>query len=366
MQDTENANTNEWINWNEEKTIITKTDIAENAQFSSNKKLNEETLSTNNSELQGKLSQIFQHFDKINIKEIDPITVSKEREKLSFEKGFDIIIDKVNDLIFKLLNKGIEGKVAKERVIEYFNSYNVNSQEIYTWLSNNQNVSNSIFLLGYLNYYGIEIIRNNKKAFNLFTNASEKDHILAQTYVGECYQYGYGTIKNEKLAFEYYEKVANKDFANGQLRIGYLYYNGIGIKKDLKKSIHWYENAANNGNIMAMHNLGKCYLNGEGVEKDYNKAFELFKRSAEEGYLRATTMLGYCYENGTGIEIDHQKAFELYQKSANLGSMIAQYNLGLMYEYGKGLTKDIDQAIYWYEKSANQGCQNALHKIKSL
>ncbi|CAB4488412.1 unnamed protein product [Rhizophagus irregularis] len=81
MQGTENTSANEWVNWIEEKTIITKADIAENNL--SKQELNEEILSTNNSELRGKLSQIF---GKINIKEIDPITVSKEREKLSFEK----------------------------------------------------------------------------------------------------------------------------------------------------------------------------------------------------------------------------------------------------------------------------------------
>ncbi|GBC22537.2 kinase-like domain-containing protein [Rhizophagus irregularis DAOM 181602=DAOM 197198] len=115
MQDTENTNTSEWINWIEEKTIITKPDIAENTQFSSEQGFNEETLTTNSSELQGKLSQIF---DKINIEEIDPITVLKERDKLLFEKGFDIIVDEVNDLIFKLSTKGIEWKLIEKQVID--------------------------------------------------------------------------------------------------------------------------------------------------------------------------------------------------------------------------------------------------------
>ncbi|UZO03958.1 uncharacterized protein OCT59_024357 [Rhizophagus irregularis] len=349
------------------KAMITKTDIiTENPPLSNEQEFNEIRLNINNLESQGELSQLIQNFNKTDTKEIDNIIASNKQEKYSTEKDFSIIVDKINDLIYKSYDKGTEGELAKEQVIEYLDNYNTNSQEIHNWLPNNQNNSNSIFLLGYFNFMGIETSENYEKAFNLFINASEKDHILAQLFVGGCYQYGHGTKKNEKLAFEYYEKAANKNLLRGQLRIGYCYENGIGIEKDLKKAFYWYEKAANNGNILAMHNLGKCYKDGYGVEKDYNKAFELFKQSAEGGYSEGVTKLGYCYERGIGTKIDKQKAFELYKKSANLGSLVAQYNVGIMYEKGNGITKDIDKAIYWYEKSAKKGLQKAQNKLETL
>uniref|UniRef100_U9UDI1 Uncharacterized protein n=1 Tax=Rhizophagus irregularis (strain DAOM 181602 / DAOM 197198 / MUCL 43194) TaxID=747089 RepID=U9UDI1_RHIID len=99
MQDT---NTNECNNRIEEM-IITITNISVNTQYLSNKKFD------NNSESQGELFQLnHQYFNKINLKEINPITISNEREKISFEKGFDIIVDEINDLIFKSFNKGID------------------------------------------------------------------------------------------------------------------------------------------------------------------------------------------------------------------------------------------------------------------
>jgi TPR repeat protein len=135
--------------------------------------------------------------------------LSSEREKLLFE-GFDIIVDEINDLIFKLNNKGTEWELEEQQVIKYFKDNNLNSQKIYYWLLNNQTSSNSIFILGYFNFFGIATSENNGKAFNLFINASEKNHVLAQLFVGYCYFNGYGTTKDEKLAFKYYEKVANK------------------------------------------------------------------------------------------------------------------------------------------------------------
>ncbi|POG65708.1 uncharacterized protein OCT59_024379 [Rhizophagus irregularis] len=353
-------------NFNEMNTKEIDNIIMENPQLLNEQELNEVPLSTNNSESRGELSQLIQNFNEMNTKEIDNIAVVNEQEKFSTEKDVNRIVGETNDLIFKLYNKGIEWKLIKEQVIEYFHNYNTNSQEIYNWLSNNQNNSNSIFLLGYFNYFGIEINKNNEKAFKLFINASEKDHILAQFFVGECYFYGHGTIKNEKLAFEYCEKVADRNYATGQLEAGYSYENGIGIEKDLKKAFYWYEKAANNGNIIAKHNLGDCYLNGNGVKKDHNKAFELFKQSANGGYSSGILMLGYCYEEGIGTKIDMQKAFELYQKSANLGNEIAQYNIGTMYENGNGITKNKDKAIYWYEKSAKRGYQDAQNRLKIL
>ncbi|PKY62436.1 kinase-like protein, partial [Rhizophagus irregularis] len=178
-------------------------------------------------------------------------------------------------------------------VIEYFNDHNINSQGFYNWLLNNQNNSNSIFILGYFNYRGIVINKNNEKAFELFINASEKNHTLAQLFVGYCHRHGYGTIKNNKLAS------------------------------------YWFEKVANNGNIIAMYDLGILYEAGEGVEKDCNKAFELFKQSAGGGFINGLGVLGYCYDEGIGTEINKQKAFELYQNAANLGHDIAQNNLAL-------------------------------------
>ncbi|PKK69082.1 kinase-like protein [Rhizophagus irregularis] len=343
------------------KAIVTKIDITIDQQFPSNQKLYD------NSESQGELSQFIRNFGKINIKEIDPIAVSIEQEKLLFEKGFNIIVDEVNDYLVKLANKGIDWQLLKLQVIEYFNYHTIDLQEIYNWLLNNQNNSNSIFLLGYFNYFGIKTSKNIEKAFNLFLNASEKDHISAHYFVGNCYKYGNGTKKNEKLAFEYCEKSANKNFTNGQLDVGYFYKNGIAINKNIKKSLYWYEQAANSGNVIAMHYLGNCYKDGKnGVKKDYNKAFELFKQSAIEGYTSGMTSLGYCYDNGIGTEEDKQKAFELYQKSANLGSISSQFNLGNMYEHGDGITNDIDKAIYWYEKAAKQGDKVAQNKLEKL
>ncbi|GES83628.1 kinase-like domain-containing protein [Rhizophagus clarus] len=251
------------------------------------------------------------------------------QKNLSIEKDFNIVVDEINDFIYKTINE-VEYKSVKQKVIEYFNDQNINSVETYNWLLNNQISINSIFLLGYFNFHEIVTSKNNEKAFNLFINASERNHTLAQYFVGKCYKYGYGTIKDENLSFKYYEIAANKNYKKAQYVIGNSYKKGI------------------------------------GVERDYNKAFELYKQSAEGGNPCGISMLGICYSKGIGINIDKQKAFELYQNAANLGDYIAQYNLALMYEKGNGIIKDIDKAIYWYEKCAKQGDKDAQNRLEKI
>ncbi|GET03246.1 kinase-like domain-containing protein [Rhizophagus clarus] len=299
-------------------------------------------------------------------KEIDSIATSSKQENLSAEKYFSMIIDEIYDFIYKLLNKGIDRKFEKQKVIEYFNDHNINSQEIYNWLLNNQISANSIFLFGYFNYHGIIASENYDEALSLFICALAQDHKLAQYFIGECYSLGLGITRNEKLAFEHYEKAANKGILCGNNSMGYCYLTGLGAERDFKKAFYWLEKAANNGNTKAMYNLGNCYKNGIGAKKDYNKAFELFKQSAEKGYPGGIMELGYCYDKGIGTKIDKQKAFELYQNAANLEEEVAQINLALMYEKGDGITKYVNKAIYWYEKSANQGCNKAKNSLERL
>ncbi|GBC10628.1 hypothetical protein RclHR1_00980005 [Rhizophagus clarus] len=311
-------------------------------------------------------------------------------------------VDELVDLILKEVNEGKELGVTKEHILDYFKNYNINLQEIYDWLLHNQNNTNSKFLLGYFNYRGIGTSKSDWRAFNLFFDASKRDHILAQYHIGLYYETGNEITKDEQFAFSLYENIANKNYAVGEYKIGYFYEKGISVKKDISQAIYWYEKASNNGNSRALYNLAFMYKDGKLVEKNNIKAFELFKKSAEGKYSNGLNMLGCCYEvgigtrinrkmafelyqaaadlgntyginnlgrcyqDGIGTRIDKYKALELYQKAAKLGNNKAQFNLARKYEIGDGLTKDIKQAIYWYEKSAEQENLNARMKLLKL
>ncbi|GBC09845.1 hypothetical protein RclHR1_09160003 [Rhizophagus clarus] len=222
-------------------------------------------------ESHGELSQINNDFDKMNTEEImESRTSTSSSQNILPENYLSIKVNEIMEFIYEVLNKR-DLLNLKQKVFDYINSENINLKETYDWLCNNQNYnSNLIFLRGYFDLYGIVTSEDYKKAFNLFINASEQDHILAQYFVGWCYLYGLGTPKDYKLAFECFEKVANKI-----------------VQSD----------TANNGNIVAMCNLGYCYGHGKGVRKDIDKAIYWCERSAQQGYYNAQKCLEKLMKN---------------------------------------------------------------------
>jgi TPR repeat protein len=267
--------------------------------------------------LHGEMSQVIKNFNNMNTEEIETL--------MSPDNNFDVM---VKELIFLLENFEIVSK--KHKTVNYLNDHNITSQEIYRWLLNNQNNSNSVFLLGVFNQLGIEVNVDEQKAFELYQNAANSGNVQGIISLGYCYIEGFGTSVNKQKGFVLYKK------------------------------------AANLGNMRGIRNLGYCYSRGIGTSVNKQKAFELYQKAANLGNVLGINNLGCCYNLGIGTSIDKQKAFELYQKAADLGDNLAQYNLALMYENGNGIKKDIKQAIYWYEKSSEQGDENAKNKLKNL
>src|SRR5947207_15378250 len=138
--------------------------------------------------------KFIQIFDKMNIKEIE--TTTKNISEYIFEGDLSIVINELVNLIFKELNEGKYEEIIKQHVLNYINNHKIISQEIYHWLLNNQNNSNSIYLLGYFNYYGIETDFNKPKAIKLYQKAAELENIVAQLVLANIYIHGKGIDKN--------------------------------------------------------------------------------------------------------------------------------------------------------------------------
>ena len=80
------------------------------------------------------------------------------------ENSFSTIIDRVINLPSRLSDSK---ENAKQEILNYLNSNNVSLKEIYNWLLNNQKDSNSIVMLGDLNYLGIETSISKQNALEL-------------------------------------------------------------------------------------------------------------------------------------------------------------------------------------------------------
>ncbi|GBB84238.1 hypothetical protein RclHR1_10860008 [Rhizophagus clarus] len=240
--------------------------------------------------LDGLLQNIIQNFDKINEKEIEP-TIQNIYESI-FEEDLIIVIDDLVNYNFKEINEGKDYDTRKQHVLDYINNHKINLQEIYNWLLNNQNNSNSIYLLGYFNYNGIGINVNMQNAFELYQNAAEMKNNAAQYELAKMYMDDRIDIShNFDKAFELSNKLAKNEYPGGIILLGYCYDMGFGTEANQEKAIELYQKAANFGNNLAQYTLGLMYENGDGVAQDLNKAIYWYKKSAKQGYLSAQNKL---------------------------------------------------------------------------
>src|SRR4051794_8559320 len=126
------------------------------------------------------------------------------------ENDFNIIVYEMADLFNKSSKEGQNWKI-----LNYLNNHNITSQEIYSWLLNNQDDSNAIFLLGVFNYLGIETSVNEQKAFDLYLKAATLGNVLGISELGNCYKEGIGICIDNQKAFELHQKAASSGNAAG-------------------------------------------------------------------------------------------------------------------------------------------------------
>ena len=205
--------------------------------------------------------------------------------------------------------------------------------------------------------------KNYDEAAKLFQQAANRNHVLAQFYIGVCYADGQGVQKDDTEAVKWFRKAAEQGLAAAQCNLGLSYAYGRGVQKDDTEAVKWYRKAAEQGNVCAQFFLGDCYENGIGVEKDEKEAVKWYRESAVNGNVDAQYWLGEHY---SAKELYSQEAANWYRRAAKQGHAKAQYCLGNCYYAGFGVKKDYAEAKICYQKAAEQGNTDAKNSLKEI
>ncbi|CAG8825014.1 16850_t:CDS:1, partial [Racocetra persica] len=156
---------------------------------------------------------------------------------------------------------------------------------------------------------------NKMDVFSLFLDAGNRNEVIAQYFIGRCFEVGWNT------------------------------------KKNLKKAVEWYNKAIENGSTAAERILGDyCYKCQE-----YSQAFKLLKKAFGKGNILAMHNLGLCYKHGRGTDINMRRGFELLKQAAEMGVPNSPYELARCYEYAEGTEKNLKVAFGWYQKALDNG-----------
>src|SRR6266542_1678430 len=274
----------------------------------------------------------------------------------------DAIVDELINFIVEKNDRGFTFDKVKQLIVQQILQINLTTDQLISWLSDNQNQSQYIWLFGLFNHYNIGIEKDGRKSSKLFLKASD-DYSMAQVYLAKCYYDGYGRKENKDLAFHWYQRSVENGSITGQFYLGYCYINGIGTEVNKEKAFELYKIAASKEHRMAQNNLALLYKNGEGTEKNFKKAFYWYQKAAGNGEKTAQNVLGNLYKEGEGIKKDLKKAFYWYQKAAENNNNIAQNDLAFLYKKGEGKKKDLEKAFYWYQKAAENDNKAAMYNL---
>lgn len=188
--------------------------------------------------------------------------------------------------------------------------------------------------------------------------AANKGNVIAQNWVGWCYQHGIGTNVDNHLAFSFYQKAAENGSADGIANLGYCYDIGIGTNENKTKACELYERIKSFNYPWAMCNLGNNYRNGLNGEPKLDLALEAYLRGAELGNVECQYQAGLLYLQGLTGTIDKKLALRLLNKASANNHKDAHFYCGqLMDEWvGVGFPDfELVSAETYYKRAVDSG-----------
>jgi uncharacterized protein len=130
----------------------------------------------------------------------------------------------------------------------------------------------------------------------------------AMNALGYCFAHGLGVVKNDQRAFELYSKAAAAGSGLGMESLAGAYADGLYVKQDYGKALDWLEKSIEAGNVTALEAIGRMYFNGLGVPKDYVTAAKYYQQAADLDIGYSMRFLANMYEVGFLGQPDLEKA----------------------------------------------------------
>ena len=195
------------------------------------------------------------------------------------------------------------------------------SAKIFLQLANEREDSEAFYYLGRIFSEGLGGIKPQRRVgFEYYKRAAEQKHIPSQTKYAIYYLAGEFVLKDYKKALQLFEKSAKKKDIEALLILGGLYSSGTVIKKDSKKAFKNYEIAAKLGNGVAAYRLGNFYEEGISTSKSDKKALEWYRKAAKKRFAPSFLKLAEYFRDGKSIETNLVYAHAYFNVASSLGS----------------------------------------------
>ncbi|GBM67151.1 Protein sel-1 1 [Araneus ventricosus] len=211
-----------------------------------------------------------------------------------------------------------------------------------------------------------------KRAYDLFKQAAELNHLEAGKIVGQAYFFGDVFPQNLTAARYWFEKLATeKGSPFAQMYLGLMYAAGLGNPPHLAKAILHYTFAALGGDTWAQMVMGYRHWAGLGVVPNCESALTYYRKVAKKVEEELSTNGGSVIQRirlydeaenlGSTAGVLDDDLIQYYQFLADKGDVQAQVGLGqLHYQGGRGVEQDHARALNYFMQAADAGNANAM------
>ena len=182
---------------------------------------------------------------------------------------------------------------------------------------------------------------NYELAFSEFELADTTDKPEAMFYLGLMYDEGRGVLKDSRKAAELFHQSAQGGYGRGCNAIGVCYRDGDGVEKDIEVAIRWFEAGAQLNTPACYRNIGYIYRD----KKQYAKALSYWQKGADLGNVYCHHGIASLYLNGQGVQPDAVKALEHYAKAQIKDNNTAYGMISVLEKYGLPDGCDPDEIV---------------------
>lgn len=225
--------------------------------------------------------------------------------------------------------------------------------------------------LAYCYIYGIGVLKDYQKAWELCCEAAKQNNGAAFYYMSQMCKEGMYARQDNSLYYNYLVKAAGLGFAKAVTELAGIYMSGNEnpyVTQDIERGLSLYKMAAEQNDGEALLQLGLIYRDGiEGVvEPDPETGYQYIMAAAETGIPRATFEYGYVTLYGMGCTRDYTTAYRFIYAAAEQGVPDAYGVMGGIYFYGYGVEVDAAEAAKWYQKAVDAEYVPAYTQLASM
>ncbi|KAL0239662.1 hypothetical protein GEMRC1_009770 [Eukaryota sp. GEM-RC1] len=268
----------------------------------------------------------------------------------SFSKCVSLIMDKTDLNVVRFLNSLMEINNDSKLGPAITTFIAKTSLDL---LSSREKAGNQLYSDGLQFVYGNCVPQNYEKAFTLFNEGANHNHVDCIFKLGGCYYSGFGVEKNLFKAFECFKTSAELKNVFGVVNVGWCFFSGKGVDKNKSEALQWFKKAAELGNPQGFYGLHRCYFEGLGVEKNVQEGLGYLEVAVSEGDPEAMNTMAGLLRTGTALEQNLNDAIKYFKLAADGGCSYAIRNLGEKYRSGLMVPRNRQKALELFIQSAN-------------